>query len=190
MIYLNFTKESNCNSCDKISRSNFLVFTQICKNKNIYCYDCICHKYHLKDLCKQQLNNLSFFDYKIINSNGTKLLSCNDNILEILKDLKKFNITFKNMNVYIPIKNNYLSYYVSLNFKNFEENLNQTDLNYLRKLNDIIINTTILKNFKIQLIVLGSKFDKNSLFYNLPIDITKLIISNLFYSASSKSPSP
>ena len=66
------------------------------------------------------------------------------------------NITFKNMNVYIPIKNNYLSYYVSLNFKNFEENLNQTDLNYLRKLNDIIINTTILKNFKIQLIVLGS----------------------------------
>ena len=187
MIYLNYTKESNCNSCNKVSRSNFLVFTKICKNKRIYCYDCINNRNDLKDLCKLQLDNLSFFDYKIVESNGNKLFSCQDNILEILKDIKKFNITFKDtkhMDLYIPVKQKLNPFYISLNLNSFEKNLNRNDLNYLRKINNIIVNTTVLTDFKIRLIILGSIFDKSSLFYNLPIDITKLIISNFFYSNS------
>lgn len=180
MIYIYFRKKNKCNCCTIESNINYLVFTQISKNKRVYCLNCVNNKYHLKDLCRLQLENLSFFDYKIVTKET--IYQSSDNIIDFLKDMKKLNITLQNNKVYNPIKSvkNNGNYYISLNLKNFEKNLNINDLNYLKKINILIINSNILSNKSIKLIALASVFDKNSFFYNIPIDITKLILSNVF----------
>ena len=180
MISLLSSEKNKCTTCSNKSKYTIIV-NSIIKSKS--CNTCINNKNYLYPLYKQQFRLKIYYEYNI-NMYNTKILSTYYNPKlhkNIIYTSNNKNIIISQSGVFIPFECKYYNY-ISLNINSIWKNiLSNHDYKKLLKTNYLIINTTLMMNYNIKLIILSHYFDNSSLFNIIPSDIIRRIIYLMFH---------